>query len=159
MMKSITHLGGSIAGFILLLSACSSFEPERFYCNDKLTAVELGSRVQLTATETAQRVDVRLNGVSAECYLENEVTVFEVSAGLKLTRDLAEASDTTQVEVPFLVSVVDDDEQIVGHQSFGYKMAFRKDNGSLYPVAEFDVEAPTDGRIILSLTTQNLELD
>ena len=159
MFNSVISAGGLLAGTALLLSACSTFEPERFACNSKVTAVELGARVQLVSSETSQPVEARLNGVTAQCYLDDDETVFEVSVGLKLTRDLAVSSEATGVQVPFVVAVVDGNEKVKNHDSFGYRMAFAKNNDSLYPVVEFEIEAPKDGRIILSMTTQNIDIN
>jgi len=159
MFNSVISAGGLLAGTALLLSACSTFEPERFACNSKVTAVELGARVQLVSSETSQPVEARLNGVTAQCYLDDDETVFEVSVGLKLTRDLAVSGEATGVQVPFVVAVVDGNEKVKNHDSFGYRMAFAKNNDSLYPVVEFEIEAPKDGRIILSMTTQNIDIN
>ncbi|EHI49263.1 hypothetical protein HIMB100_00008330 [SAR116 cluster alpha proteobacterium HIMB100] len=159
MFNSVISAGGLLAGTALLLSACSTFEPERFACNSKVTAVELGTRVQLVSSETSQPVEARLNGVTAQCYLDDDETVFEVSVGLKLTRDLAVSGEATGVQVPFVVAVVDGNEKVKNHDSFGYRMAFAKNNDSLYPVVEFEIEAPKDGRIILSMTTQNIDIN
>ena len=159
MVKSGFTTAALLAGSVLALSACSTFEPERVSCTNKVTAVELGSRVELTTDDTAQPAEVRLNGVTAQCYQNGAQTVFEVSAGLKVTRDLADALDTTELQVPFLVAVVDADENITDHKSFGYRMAFSKGTDSLYPVVEFDVDAPQGGRVILSMVTQAIELN
>jgi len=159
MLKSVLTTRGLLAGSVLLLSACSTFEPERFSCNSNVTAVELGSRVQLTASETKQPVEARLNGVSALCYLDAEEVVYEVSVGLKVTRGLADSIDPTLLQVPFVVAVVDGSEQVVRHESFGYKMAFAKGTDSLYPVVDFEIDAPSDGRIILSMTAETIEVN
>ena len=159
MFKSVFTAGGLIAGSVLVLSACSTFESERFACNSKVTAVELGSRVQLVASETSQPVEARLNGVTAQCYFDDDETVFEVSVGLKITRDLADSGDATELQVPFVVAVVDGDEQVTSHDSFGYKMAFAKGNDSLYPVVDFEIDVPKDGRIILSMTTESVQIN
>jgi len=159
MFNSVISAGGLLAGTALLLSACSTFEPERFACNSKVTAVELGARVQLVSSETSQPVEARLNGVTAQCYLDDDETVFEVSVGLKLTRDLAVSGEATGVQVPFVVAVVDGNEKVKNHDSFGYRMAFAKNTDSLYPVVEFEIEAPKDGRIILSMTTENIDIN
>ena len=159
MSKSVITAGGLLAGATLILSACSTFEPERFACNSKVTAVELGSRVQLVSSETSQPVEARLNGVTAQCYFDDDETVFEVSVGLKITRDLADSVEPTGLQVPFVVAVVDGNEQVTSHDSFGYKMAFSKGNDSLYPVVDFEIDAPKDGRIILSMTTENVQIN
>ena len=159
MFNSVISAGGLLAGTALLLSACSTFEPERFACNSKVTAVELGARVQLVSSETSQPVEARLNGVTAQCYLDDDETVFEVSVGLKLTRDLAVSGEATGVQVPFVVAVVDGNEKVKNHDSFGYRMAFAKNTDSLYPAVEFEIEAPKDGRIILSMTTENIDIN
>lgn len=159
MLKSVITSGGLLAGSVLLLSACSTFQPEQFSCNSKVTALEVGARVQLVSAETAQPVEARLNGVNAECYLDNQATVYEVSVGLKLSRDLADSFEPTLLQVPFVVAVVNGAEQVIKHDSFGYKMAFPKGAETLYPVVEFEIEAPQDGRIILSMTPQNIDVN
>ena len=158
MVKSGFITTGFLAGAVFALSACSTFEPDRFACNGKVTAVEIGSRVELTTVDTTQPAQARLNGVSAQCYHDDAQTVFEVSVGLKITRDLDESLDATLLQVPFLAAVVDADEAVTEHQSFGYKMAFSKGTDSLYPVVEFEVDAPKDGRLVLSLVTENIEV-
>lgn len=159
MLKSGLTTTALLAGAVFTLSACSTFETERFSCSNKVTAVEIGSRVELMSDETAQPIEARLNGVSAQCYADDAETVFEVSVGLKITRDLSDSAEPTLVQVPFLVAVVDENETITTHQSFGYKMALSKGSDSLYPVVEFDVAAPEGGRLILSMTTENIELN
>lgn len=159
MVNSVITPGGLLAGTVLLLSACSTFEAERFSCNSRVTAVELGSRVQLVSSETGQQLEARLNGVSAQCHLDGDETVFEVEVGLKVSRDPAESLEATTFQVPFLVAVVDGAEQVTGHQSFGYRMALSGGKDTLYPVVEFDIDAPKDGRIILSMTTENIEIN
>ena len=158
MLKSGLPTTGLLAGAVFVLSACSTFEVERFSCSSKVTAVEIGSRVELISVDTAQPVEARLNGVSAECYHDDAETVFEVSVGLKVTRDLGDSFEPTLVQVPFLVAVVDAEENIIAHQSFGYKMALSKGKDSLYPVVDFEVDAPKGGRLVLSMTTESIEL-
>ena len=58
-----------------------------------------------------------------------------------------------------MVAVVDGDEQVTSHDSFGYKMAFAKGNDSLYPVVDFEIDVPRDGRIILSMTTESVQIN
>ena len=107
MFKSVFTAGGSVAGSVLVLSACSTFEPERFACNSKVTAVELGSRVQLVASETSQPVEAQLNGVTAQCILMMMKPCLKCRSTQKITRDLAYSGDATELQVPFVVAVVD----------------------------------------------------
>lgn len=159
MSKSVLTASGLLVGSTLLLSACSTFEPERFSCSSKVTAVELGSRVDLVSSETSQPVQARLNGVTAQCYLDDDEMVFEVSVGLKVSRDLADSLEATGLQVPFVIAVVNGDEQVTSYDSFGYRMAFSKGTDSLYPVVEFETNAPKDGRIILSMTTESVQIN
>ena len=158
MFTAITRLGGFVIFTAFVLSACSAFRPESYACDDKVTAIEIGSRVELVTADTFQPIMIRLNGVSASCYSDEEKTVFDVSVGLKITRDLADSPEVTKFQVPFIIAVIEESETVIGHESFAYKMALSKQTDSLYPVIDFQTEAPKGGRIILSLTPETIEL-
>ena len=158
MFTAITRLGGFVTLTVFVLSGCSSFRPEPYDCDDKVTAIEIGSRVELVTSDTVQPVMVRLNGVSASCYPDEEKTVFDVSVGLKITRNLSDSPEVSKFKVPFIIAVIDESETVVGHESFAYRMALSKQKDILYPVVDFQTKAPKDGRIILSLTPETLKL-
>ena len=158
MFTAITRLGGFVTLTVFVLSGCSSFRPEPYACDDKVTAIEIGSRVELITSDTVQPVMVRLNGVSASCYPDEDNTVFDVSVGLKITRNLTDSPEVSKFKVPFIIAVIDDSETVVGHESFAYRMALSKQKDILYPVVDFQTKAPKDGRIILSLTPETFKL-
>ncbi len=158
MFSAITKLGGTVTLTAFVLSACSAFRPEPYVCDEKVTAIEIGSRVEFATPDTFQPIMIRLNGVSASCYPHEDRTVFDVSVGLKITRDLTDSPEVTKFQVPFIIAVIDEAESVIGHESFAYRMALSKQTDSLYPVIDFQTEAPKDGRIILSLTPEILEL-
>ncbi len=159
MFASINKLGGFVIFTAFLLCGCSSFRPEPYTCDDKVTAIEVGTRMELVTPDIGQPVTIRLNGVSASCYPHQDKTIFDVSVGLKITRDLAYSFEVSKFHVPFVIAVIDESETVFGHESFAYKMALSKRADSLYPVVNFQTEAPKDGRIILSLTTETIELE
>tara|TARA_Y100000589_G_scaffold264235_1_gene254866 strand:+ start:69 stop:548 length:480 start_codon:yes stop_codon:yes gene_type:complete len=158
MFTAIIRLGGFVTLAASVLSACSAFRPESYACDDKVTAIEVGSRVELVTADTFQPIMIRLNGVSASCYLDEDKTVFDVSVGLKITRDLADSAAVTKFQVPFIIAVIEGSETVIGHESFAYRMALSKQSENLYPVIDFQTKAPKDGRIILSLTPETIEI-
>ena len=158
MFTAITRMGGFVALTAFVLSACSAFRPDPYACDEKVTAIEIGSRVEFFTADTFQPIMIRLNGVSASCYSDEDKTVFDVSVGLKITRDLSDSSEVTKFQVPFIIAVIENSETVVRHESFAYRMALSKQTDSLYPVIDFQTEAPKDGRIILSLTPEIIEL-
>ena len=72
MFTAITRLGGFVTLTAFVLSACSAFRPEPYACDEKVTAMEIGSRVELFTTDTFQPIMIRLNGVSASCYSDED---------------------------------------------------------------------------------------
>ena len=158
MFTAITRLGGFVALTAFVLSACSAFRPDPYACDEKVTAIEIGSRVEIFTADTFQPIMIRLNGVSASCYSDEDKTVFDISVGLKITRDLSDSPEVTKFQVPFIIAVIEDSEKVIKHESFAYRMALSKQKNSLYPVIDFQTEAPIDGRIILSLTPEIIKL-
>ena len=158
MFTAITRLGGFVTLTAFLLSACSAFRPDPYACDEKVTAIEIGSRVEFLTADTFQPIMIRLNGVSASCYSDEAKTVFDVSVGLKITRDLSESSEVTKFQVPLVISVIEESETVIGHESFAYKMALSKKKDSLYPIIDFQTEVPKNGRVILALTPEIINL-
>ena len=159
MFNAITRLGGFVTLTVFVLSGCSSFRPEPYACDDKVTAIEIGSRVELVSPDTFQPIMVRLNGVTSLCYQDDDKTVFDVKVGLKITRDLTDSPAVSKFQVPFIIAVIDNSETVTSYESFAYKMALSKQKDSLYPVIDFKTKAPKDGRIILSLTPEIIKLE
>ena len=73
----------AIGASLVLLSACSSFEPDPVRCNERVTAMELGARSSLLALETGEPIEVRLNGVSASCINYETETSQQISNNIK----------------------------------------------------------------------------
>ena len=66
MFTAITRSGGFVTLTAFVLSACSAFRPESYACDEKVTAIEISSRVEFFTTDTSQPLMIRLNGVSDE---------------------------------------------------------------------------------------------
>ena len=82
MFTAITRMGGFVTLTAFVLSACSAFRPDPYACDEKVTAIEIGSRVEFFTADTFQPIMARLNGVTALCYSDEDKTVFDVSVGL-----------------------------------------------------------------------------
>ena len=140
----------ALLGCLVSLSSCSSFS-DVVSC-PPLSAPPEGARAFVVTDNFRQIVDVRLNGVSAQCTAEaNGDVLVEVKAGLKLTRDLSENAEPDIAVVPMLIAILNADDQVVSNDSFGYKNGFDSDLGRLLPVVEFELVVPSDGRAVISL--------
>ncbi|MFW2467674.1 MAG: hypothetical protein ACN4F7_04280 [Candidatus Puniceispirillaceae bacterium] len=148
----------AIGASLVLLSACSSFEPDPVRCNERVTAMELGARSSLLALETGEPIEVRLNGVSASCINYETETYIDIKVGLKVLRPQSDIDRVAQLEVPFVVAAVAGDDTVIEHDAFGFKMALSSDTRTLYPVVEFGITIPLDGRAVISLTPEGLQI-
>ena len=118
-----------------------------------LSAPPEGARAFVMTDEHRQIVDVRLNGVRAQCTAEaNGDVLMEVKAGLKLTRNLTENAEPDIAVVPIMTAILDADDKVVSNGSFGYKNGFDSDLDRLFPVVEFELVVPSGGRAVVSLS-------
>ena len=118
-----------------------------------LSAPPEGARAFVMTDKHRQIVDVKLNGVRAQCTAEaNGDVLMEVKAGLKLTRNLAENAQPDIAVVPMMTAILNADDQVMSNDSFGYKNGFDADLERLLPVVEFELVVPSDGRAVISLT-------
>ena len=138
-------------GCLVFLSSCAS-DDDLVLC-PSLSAPPEGARAFVLTDEYQQTVDVRLNGVRAECTAEvNGNILMAVKAGLKLTRNLADNAEADIAVVPMMTAILDADDQVVSNDSFGYKNGFNTDLARLLPVVEFELVVPAGGRAVISLT-------
>ena len=141
----------ALLGCLVFLSSCS-FNDDVVFC-PPLSAPPEGARAFVLTDEHRQIVNVRLNGVRAQCTAEaNGDVLMEVKAGLKLTRNLAENAEPDIAVVPMMTAILDTDDQVVSNGSFGYKNGFDADLERLLPVVEFELVVPVGGRAVISLT-------
>ena len=141
----------ALLGFLLFLSSCS-LRNDVVSC-PPLSAPPEGARAFVVTDKFRQIVDVRLNGVRAQCTAEaNGDVLMEVKAGLKLTRNLAENAEPDIAIVPMMTAILDADDQVISNDSFGYKNGFDTDLERLIPVVEFELVVPAGGRAVMSLT-------
>ena len=140
-----------LLGCLVFLGSCASND-DLVQC-PSLSAPPEGARAFVVTDEQQQTVDVRLNGVRAECTAEaNGNILMAVKAGLKLTRNLAENAEADIAVVPMMTAILDADDQVVSNDSFGYKNGFDTDLARLLPVVEFELVVPAGGRAVISLT-------
>ena len=149
---SMQHLSVPVLlGCLMFLSSCALLS-DVVSC-PSLSAPPEGTRAFVMTDEHRQIVDVRLNGVRAQCTAEaNGDVVMEVKAGLKMTRNLAENAEPDIAVVPMMTAIVDADDKVVSNASFGYKNGFDADLDRLLPVVEFELVVPSGGRAVISLT-------
>ena len=57
MFTAITRMGGFVTLTAFVLSACSAFRPDPYACDEKVTAIEIGSRVEFFTADTFQHHD------------------------------------------------------------------------------------------------------
>ena len=115
-----------LLGCLVFLSSCSSNDNVVF-C-PPLSAPSEGARAFILTDKHLQIVDVRLNGVRAQCTAEaNGDVLMEVKAGLKMTRNLAENAESDIVVVQMMTAILDVDDQVVFNDRFGYKNGFDTD--------------------------------
>ena len=138
------------------LSACSAFEPDYYKCDNKVTSYAQGARSSLETTLNAQDVEVRLNGVSAQCYDEGAGVNTELAIGLKVSRSLEEGTAVDPVLVPMAAAIISADETVLETISFSYNMQFISGAETIYPLVRRDFIVPKGGRIILTLTPELL---
>ena len=141
----------ALLGCLVFLSSCLSND-DVVFC-PPLSAPPEGARAFVVTDEHRQIVDVRLNGVRAQCTAEaNGDVLMTVNAGLKLTRNLAENAEPDIAVVPMMTAILDADDQVVSNDSFGYKNGFDTNLERLLPVVEFELVVPSGGRAVISLT-------
>jgi len=144
-----------------VISGCASLRPKWKDCSDLLSAPKEGMRADImTSDEDAmQAVEVRLNGVSAQCHSKKGKIYMAVDAGLKLKRQLDEGIEPARVQVPFLISLLDENDQPYDVQSIAFKMAFPKNVDTLYPVSEFELDLKQGARAVIALTPKPVEIN
>ena len=140
-----------LLGCLVFLSSCALLS-DVVSC-PSLSAPPEGARAFVMTDEHRQIVDVRLNGVRAQCTVEaNGDVLMEVKAGLKLTRNLAENAKPDIAVVPMMTAILDAGDKVVSNDSFGYKNGFDSNLDRLLPVVEFELVVPSGGRAVISLT-------
>ena len=141
---------------VTALSACSAFEPDYYNCDNKVTSYAQGVRSSLVTTQNSQNVEVRLNGVSAQCYDEGAGVNKELAIGLKVSRNLEEGAGVDPVLVPMAAAIISADDTVLETTSFAYTMQFISGADIIYPLVRREFTVPKGGRVILSLTPELL---
>ncbi len=144
--------------YTLALVVCLTFfiscaSSEDFVQCPPLSAPTEGVRVYIQTDYEKQRAEVRLNGVSAQCTLESSGDIMmEVKAGLKLARNLNQGAGADIAIVPLIIAIVDADDNVLLNKQISYKTGFGQDTAKFFPVVEFELIVPVDGRAVISLT-------
>ena len=140
-----------------LLTACSTFEPDRYACSSRVTSYAETARATLQTKTNRQPVEVRFNGVSASCYDEGTSVVMELAIGLKVARDTEEGREVSPVDVPIFVATISGDDTVLAQDSFVYTMQFTDGLSVIYPLVRRELKIPQDGRVILNLTPEVIQ--
>ena len=146
------------AGVLATLGACSTFEPETYDCSSLVSVPELGARITLAA-ETGELSAIRLNGIEAVCEDDGEKTIVNLGIGLKVSRPVEESGKALLLEVPFIAAKLDSTDTVIGHDSFSYRMAFGEKVDLIYPLMRYELNIPADGRVVISLVSERIELN
>ena len=137
-----------------LLTACSTFGPDRYACSSRVTSYAETARATLQTQINPQPVEVRFNGVSASCYDEGTSVVMELAIGLKVARDTEEGREVAPVDVPIFAATISGDDSVLSQDSFVYTMQFTDGLPVIYPLVRRELKIPQDGRVILNLTPE-----
>ena len=146
------------AGVLATFGACSTFEPETYDCSSLVSVQELGARITLAA-ETGELSAIRLNGIEAVCEDDGEKTIVNLGIGLKVSRPVEESGKALLLEVPFIAAKLDSTDTVIGHDSFSYRMAFGAKVDLIYPLMRHELNIPADGRVVISLVSERIELN
>ena len=141
----------------LALAGCSSFQPETYSCDYLLTAPADGVRVTLRTLDTGKAAEARFNGVSARCEAKDDTIEMDIKAGLTAKRSVDDIGEVAPAEIPIIIAILDEQDNLVRNESTSYRVAFDTGVAKLYPVANFSVELPIGGRVVISLAPEVLE--
>ena len=90
----------------------------------RLLARRQRARAFVVTDNFRQIVDVRLNGVNAQCTAEANGDVLVAVKLVKTDSDLSENAEPDIAVVPMLTAILDADDQVLSNDSFGYKNGF-----------------------------------
>ena len=143
--------------YFLALIGCSTFftgcasNDEMVAC-PAISAPEEGARSFVRSETAGQLVDVRLNGVTAECMRHKSGgTAVALTVGLKLDRNLGQGMDADIISVPMMTAMVDDQQSVISNSEFGYIVGFAKGTKQQYPTVELEKVVPANARLVISL--------
>ena len=137
-------------GCSFLFTGCAS-KGEMVTC-PVISAPEEGARSLVRSDTAGQLVDVRLNGVTADCMRHKSGgTEVALTVGLKLDRNLGEGSDADVIAVPMMTAMVDNQQTVISNSEFGYIVGFGKGTKQQYPTVELEKIVPANARLVISL--------
>ena len=147
-MKQLSFF--AVIGCSLLFAGCASEDGVGF-C-PVISAPEEGARSFVRSDTAGQMFDVRLNGVTADCKRHRSgSTAVALTVGLKLNRNLGEGTDADVLAVPMMTATVDDQQNVISNNEFGYIVGFAKGIKQQYPTVEFETIVPAGARLVISL--------
>ena len=140
---------------IFLLSSCASLKKELYDCTKLVSVIKEGSIVDIKTNNYNDLSIVRFNGIESSCYNKNNLIYSEVKIGLKVSREINNNNlgNVDEVEVPFILAILDNKENVILNDSFGYKITFPSGEFSVFPKVKFKYKFPINSRIIISLTS------
>jgi len=93
------------------------------------------------------------------CVDDDEMVDIELAIGLKVNRSMLEGTEAGLLEVPFVAAIIDGQETVAAHESFSFRMAFGDEIDVIYPLVRQDITVPKDGRLVISLLPEAIELN
>ena len=138
----------------LFLAGCETIRPSYQECNNRITAIEEGSRVTVRTLENGNTAEARLNGVTALCNEKDEIIKMRIKLGLKVARDTVQSRESVILELPLLIAILNSKDEVKSYESLSFKMAFPENKEVIYPVINTKVEIPNYGRVVISLVSE-----
>ena len=138
-----------LLGFGTLLAGCAG-KADLVACPQITAPLDTVSAYQLS-DEAAALVDIRFNGVSAVCDMQDNGNIrMNVAIGMKLKR--LEKSDLDDgVSINIATAVVGADDNVVSNDRIVFQAGFQAGSSLKYPVVDYRVTVAPDQRLVLSL--------
>ena len=133
----------------LVMSACS--KTVFVDCPD-LSAPEEGAQAFVEMDVTGERIDTRLNGVNAECTLNNDGSVsVDLAIGLKMTRVFYKEKMPGVAQIDLVTVVLDENDVVVRTEPMAYKAGFADYERIDYPIVDYRTTVIEGQRLVVSL--------
>lgn len=134
----------------LLLSSCSTFEPDYVACPD-ISVSEKAERVYVEGIKLGQIAQVRFNGANARCVATSTGFDMEMELGFLLKRDISDSSLSEEVPLDITFAYVDDNDQVVSRYVRSASVFFPDYLDKSRPIISINTEVPAGTRIVMGL--------
>ena len=134
----------------LLLSSCSTFEPDYVACPD-ISVSEKAERVYVEGIKLGQIAQVRFNGVNARCVATSTGYDMEMELGFLLKRDISDSSLSEEVPLDLTFAYVGENDQVMSRYVHSTSVFFSDYRDKSRPIILINTEIPAGTRVVMGL--------